>query len=238
MISLFKPTKLEWQHKFLQKQQRVADARLRRFYQSPPVSGETVIGSTPLVALDFETTGLNPNQHDILSIGLVPFDLHRIRLQQARYWTVKPEDQLHEESVVIHGITHSKVQRAPDLIDVLDEVLDCLAGKVVVVHYQHIERPFFDSALRKRINEGIEFPLIDTMEIESQWAKQQFGGWLNRLKGKSLPSVRLAQSRRRYGLPDYSAHHALTDAIATAELFQAQIAHHFSSQTPVSELWR
>ncbi|OZT82344.1 DNA polymerase III subunit epsilon, partial [Vibrio sp. 03_296] len=76
MISLLKPTKLEWQHKFLQKQQRVADARLRRFYQSPPVSGETVIGSTPLVALDFETTGLNPNQHDILSIGLGTLDLH------------------------------------------------------------------------------------------------------------------------------------------------------------------
>lgn len=238
MIAYLKTTKLDWQEKFRQKQQRVTDARLQRFYQSLPVSGDTPLGSVPLVALDFETTGLNPNQHDILSIGLVPFDLRRIRLQQARYWTVKPDAHLHEESVVIHGITHSKVQTAPDLNEVLDEVLACLAGRIAVVHYRHIERSFFDSALRKRLGEGIEFPLIDTMEIENQWAQKAFGGWLNRLKGKRLPSLRLAQSRRRYGLPDYSAHHALTDAIATAELLQAQIAHRYSPETKLAELWR
>jgi DNA polymerase-3 subunit epsilon len=35
------------------------------------------------------------------------------------------------------------------------------------------------------------------------------------------PSVNLAAARGRLGLPDYHAHDALTDAIATAELFLA-----------------
>jgi DNA polymerase-3 subunit epsilon len=38
-------------------------------------------------------------------------------------------------------------------------------------------------------------------------------------------------------LPDYTPHHALTDAIATAELLQAQIAHHFSPDMPVKDFW-
>ncbi len=32
-------------------------------------------------------------------------------------------------------------------------------------------------------------------------------------------------------------HHALTDALATAELLQAQIAYHFDPDTPISEVW-
>jgi DNA polymerase-3 subunit epsilon len=34
-----------------------------------------------------------------------------------------------------------------------------------------------------------------------------------------VPSTNLTETRRRLGLPDYQAHDALTDAIATAELF-------------------
>jgi DNA polymerase-3 subunit epsilon len=37
--------------------------------------------------------------------------------------------------------------------------------------------------------------------------------------GGDGPSINLAAARRRLGLPDYQAHDALTDAIATAELF-------------------
>ena len=50
-------------------------------------------------------------------------------------------------------------------------------------------------------------------------------------------SIRLADSRQRYGLPHYAAHNALIDAIATAELLQAQVLHHFGPQTRVSDLW-
>ena len=36
---------------------------------------------------------------------------------------------------------------------------------------------------------------------------------------------RLDDCRERYGLPRYGAHNALTDAIATAELWLAQMSH-------------
>ncbi len=53
-----------------------------------------------------------------------------------------------------------------------------------------------------------------------------------------MTAVRLGQSRLRYGLPAYTPHHALTDAIATAELLQAQVAYHFDSKINVSTLWK
>ena len=58
-----------------------------------------------------------------------------------------------------------------------------------------------------------------------------------RLLGKKPVSIRLADSRLRYGLPHYAAHNALIDAVATAELLQAQVLHHFSRETRIGDLW-
>ncbi len=58
------------------------------------------------------------------------------------------------------------------------------------------------------------------------------------LIGRPPASIRLHESRQRYNLPAYTGHHALSDALATAELFQAQIARHYSWQAPVGSFWR
>jgi len=229
---------IDWPQRLANRAGEARDSRLQKFYRAGTVRGDTPLASTPFVALDFETTGLDVEQHGIVSVGLIPFDLRRIRCAQARHWVVKPRKALVEESITYHGITHSDIQRAPDLSQVLDEILEALAGRVVVVHYRAIERRFLDAALQARIGEGIEFPVVDTLELEALAQREVPRGWLTRLRGHRRPSVRLADSRLRYGLPYYAPHHALTDALATAELFQAQVAHHYSPTTPVAELWR
>ncbi|PSW16908.1 3'-5' exonuclease [Photobacterium sanctipauli] len=213
------------------------DPRLKQFYSTSLPSGDTPLKDVEFVALDFETTGLDPKKDEIISIGIVPFTMKRIRCRDSAQWFVNPHRPLEEESVIIHGITDSEVENAPDLLKILEKVLDSLAGKIVVVHYKNIEREFMNQALQTRLNEGIHFPVIDTLAIESAIQQRDFGGFINRLKGNRPGSVRLGRSRQRYGLPAYQPHHAVTDALATAELLQAQIAYHFSPDTPLSELW-
>ncbi|MBR0573510.1 MULTISPECIES: 3'-5' exonuclease [Pasteurellaceae] len=227
----------DWQDFYQQQAEQSKNPLLKQFYQAGIINGDTPLSDIEFVALDFETTGLDATVDDIVSIGLIPFDLKRIYCNQARHWIVRPKQELEEQSVVIHGITHSDIFNAPDLHKVLDDLLTILANKIVVVHYRPIERQFFNSALMVRINEGILFPVVDTMQIEGniQYEKRSL---IDRLLGKKIPSVRLANSRTRYGLPAYSAHNALTDAIATAELLQAQISYHFCENTPVKELWQ
>lgn len=237
MTRIFKSPAVDWHFKFAQKLDRVQDERLKDYYSKPLPAAETPISEVTFLALDFETTGLNPSKDGIITIGLVPFTLNRIYLKQARHWTLRPSQKLEEESVVIHGITHNDILDAPDLNEVLDEVLKAMSGHIPVVHYRRIERNFLDNALRARLGEGIEFPVLDTLEIESQVQHKLAGGLWNKLKGKKPGSVRLGQSRRRYHLPDYTPHHALTDAIATAELLQAQIAHHYDASRPLKEFW-
>lgn len=227
----------DWPTFFTMLADQAKDQRLQHYYSAGMVSGDTPLKEVPFVALDFETTGLDPKQDEIISIGLVPFDINRIRCRESAQWFVNPNRPLEEESVVIHGITDSDVSRAPELLRILEEVLSALAGKIVVVHYRQIEREFMNSALKSRLNEGIRFPVVDTLAIESAVQHRQFGGLWNKLKGNKPGSVRLGRCRQRYGLPVYPPHHALTDALATAELLQAQIAYHFDPETPISEIW-
>ena len=213
------------------------DPRLKTFYGTPLPAAETPIRKVPLMALDFETTGMDPEHNGIVSIGMVPFTLERIHVSRRRYWIVRPREELREESVVIHHITHSEIQEAPDLETILGDVLETLAGHVPVVHYHRLERPFLDQAIRARLKEPLLFPMIDTMLIEAMRYRASWRARLRRWVGMEPESIRLQESRARYGLPAYSGHHALTDALATAELFQAQMAWRFSPETPLSDLW-
>lgn len=227
----------EWPVLFDERARHARDYRLERFYRAGAVSADTPLSEVPFVAMDFETTGLNQKKDAIVSIGLVPFNMQRIRCKDARHWIVNPHKPMAEEAVVIHGITHSEVQTAPDLLLVLDELLTALAGAVVVVHHKAIERGFLAASLQARLNEGIVFPVVDTMELEARLHRDKPLGLWARLRGKKPASIRLADSRYRYHLPFYQPHHALTDALATAELLQAQMAHHYQPDTPISDIW-
>ncbi len=229
---------IDWQQRFKDKKSTAVHPLLRTFYaESQLPSLNTPIQDCELLAMDFETTGLNPKKDSIISVGIVPFTLDRIFLKSAKQWEVKPRTKLTSDSIVIHGITHNDLANAPDFLDIIPELLESMKGKIVVVHYHPIERQFLNRALLHRLKEGIDFPIIDTLELELGIQKSLISGFMNRLKGKKMPSVRLQQTRRRYGLPTYTPHHALTDAIATAELLQAQISKHDSESSFIERFW-
>lgn len=230
----------DWPARLRELAAQARDPRLQKYYAKGTVQPETPLSQTPLMALDVETTGLNPSVDGIVSIGLVPMQLDRILSSRSRHWIVKPRAPLGAASVAIHGITDSQVQHAPDLDLVLDALLDAIAGHVLVVHCRDIERRFLDAAITARIGEGLQFPVLDTMELEARIHRDQPRSVVDRLLGRKPPwvSIRLGDSRARYGLPRYRPHHAMTDALASAELLQAQVAHHYSPDVPVSAMWQ
>lgn len=226
-----------WPEYIARRADEARDERLRRFFQAGVPDPDQPLRDVRLLALDLETTGMDVNRHGIVSIGMVPFTISRIHGGQSWYQVVRPRRMLREESVLIHHITHSEIAQAPDLNDVLGEVLNHLTGYLPVVHYHPIERRFLNEAVKLRLGESLLFPMIDTMVLEARWQRQSFRARLNKWLGGQPWSIRLHESRERYNLPFYHGHHALTDALATAELFQAQVAHRFSADTPVGKLW-
>lgn len=229
---------LDWPARLARLAEGSRDPRLRAFYAAGCASAETPLGEAQLVALDIETTGLDAGRDAIVSIGLQPFDLRRIRCQEARYWLVQPHGALHARSVTLHHLTHSTLHQAPDFAEHFEALLDALAGRIAVVHYQHIERPFLAAAVQRLCGERWQFPLIDSMALEARLHPTRRPRWLQRWWPERRPSLHLTDCRNRYHLPGYHSHHALADALACAELLQAQSAWHYPASTPLGALWQ
>lgn len=202
----------------------VPEGPVRDFLSAPLIEKNQDVHSVSLLSLDFETSGLDSTRDHIVSVGYVVVDSGEIQLSTATHELVRAEKLLTEESVVIHKITDDDVSAGRPLVEVVGKLLQALAGKIMVAHNAKIELSFLTQACRKLYGISPRFPAIDTMSIARQWMER-------RNKEIEQGDLRLFNLRKRYGLPMYQAHNALTDAIATAELLQAQIAHMDSSKS-------
>ena len=186
-----------------------------REYLARPLPGPTTpYTRLPLLAVDLETTGLDPAKDQILSIGFVPVDGLSIVLGGARQMLVRgaPVGQ----SATIHGLTDDTVAGGLDLAEALAALLRALRGRVLLAHHAAVERDFLGAACQRVHGQPLPCISVDTMQLEHRL--------LNRGWGQEPPqgSLRLGAARERHGLPRYRSHEALTDALACAELYLAQ----------------
>ena len=193
----------------------VRDPLARAYLNAPLPDIRQPLERASFLALDFETTGLDPRTDRILSMGCVPLEEGRIRLREARHCIVNAGIPLKGKSVAIHHITDAEAGRGCDLRQMMEALLPAMQGRILLVHYAAVERRFLHAAMESLYGAVLPFYVVDTMELERRR--------LSRANPHVKPAdLRLAACRARYGLPPHRPHHALEDAIATAELFLAQ----------------
>ena len=169
------------------------------------------------LVLDIETSGLDPKQDRMVSLGWVCIQQGVIELDSARYMLL--EDAEIGENVGIHMITDTDVQQHGKKSEsVLRYLRHLLRTRMLVMHHAPMELGFLKPAWQAQGLPNFSVNWLDTLAIERAKAHRmqqpiQDGGF------------RLGACRERYALPDYQGHDALTDALATAELLLAQIAY-------------
>ena len=197
---------------------KAPEGPLKLYLSVPIINLEQPIMNSDILAVDFETTGLNAKQDNILSIGYVELAGSKIRLDSCYHQIVAAHCELEDDNVTIHNITDKEKASGRPLASVVEDLLAALAGKTMLVHYAQIEKTFLEQACIKLYGMAPIFPVIDTLAL----AKKRH----DRCSQAYAPSrLHLSNLREEYGLPRYSAHNALNDAIATAELFMAKVQH-------------
>lgn len=189
----------------------------------PPPNRKADCRKIEIVAIDLETTGLDPKKDDILSIGLVHIDDWGVKLGTSWHRIVRVDKAIPGESAVIHQITDDQSAAGEPLEDLLPEVLKRMAGKPMLVHYSPIEQNFISAACQRLYGAPFVVPIIDTLEIGQRVFERR-----NHLIQPG--DLRLFNLRPRYNLPQYKAHNALSDALATAELFLAMADNLYPNQ--------
>ncbi len=170
-------------------------------------------------ALDLETGGLDPKRDPIIALGMLPIRAGRVRLGEAYRTLVRPDDgrPIDPQSVQAHQLVWGEVKDAPPIGDVLPEVDRRMAGGVLLVHNKGIDVAFLKDAYRRCGRRWASPPVVDTVDLLVRLGRKAH---LHRPElPADLPTVNLSAAREAHGLPPYQAHDALSDALATAELF-------------------
>jgi len=168
-------------------------------------------------ALDLETSGLDAQRDAILSVGMVPIRQGTIRWGERFYSLVKPPRRypLNVDSLRVHHILPEEVEHAPALPRVMGEVRRRLREGPLIVHYGKLDLRFLRLAFLSLRWPWHRPTVIDTLHLLGRL------GHRRRLIGapEGPPPADLARARKTLDLPFYIQHHALHDALATAELF-------------------
>lgn len=192
---------------------RSCPAGVVRDYLSAPFPAlSSPLAEVELLAIDLETTGLDPAKDRILSIGFVPVTGLSIELAGARSIVVASDAEV-GQSATIHRLTDDDIARGVPLPQALAETLGQLSGRVLLAHHDAVETEFLAAACVAQFGAAPVFCSVDTLRLGMEY--------LERISDEGAGKLRLAALRSRFGLPRYRAHDALTDALAAAELYLA-----------------
>ncbi len=88
-----------------------------------------------IVALDTETTGLNPKKDEILTIGAVKIRGNKILLSKTFEESIRPKGEIDRDSIKIHLIRECDLKDAKDAEEVILGLLRFIGNRPLVGYY-------------------------------------------------------------------------------------------------------
>ena len=176
------------------------------------------IGQVDFVAFDTELTGLDFKRDSIISIGAVKLHGTAILPGETFYRLVKPECELKRKSVVIHELTHTDLECAEDLLDVVGDFIRFVDSAVLMGHFVHIDLNFVNKVLQQNFGVTLKNSAVDTATLHD-WLYENDSRFARHYQGMTLQSD-LFSMAKRYGVEAGKSHNAFSDAYITAQLFQ------------------
>jgi DNA polymerase-3 subunit epsilon len=191
---------------------RAPEGAALAFSQAPRPADAVAWREASWCALDLEMTGLNPRTDEIIAIGAVPIEQGRIVLGGSLYTLVRASKRSQHGAVLVHKLRLVDVADAPSLEEAIERVLELLAGRVPVFHTAAIESGFLARQFDRR---HVRLPAAADTEALGRW-------WLEARDGSApAPGISLGRLADALGQPAETPHHALGDALTTAEAFLA-----------------
>jgi DNA polymerase-3 subunit epsilon len=176
--------------------------------QGPPRGQKKMPWRTvELASLDFEATGLNFDRDRIISLGVVPIEGGRIDVGRSVYELVDPGDvALTGETVTIHGLRPIDVHGASSADAARETLRHALAGRFLITWYATVEASFLAKLFGTR---------------PSRWMRRSIDvrKLVVGVLGPDAARLTLEQAAAHFDVPVASPHHALDDALVTAQLF-------------------
>jgi DNA polymerase III subunit epsilon len=167
------------------------------------------------IALDLETTGLDPANDRIVEIGAIAIHRGNIELNDYFHRVLATSGEVKAENRIVHGVTAKEQYDGSATHDALGALVAWMGEAPLVGFFTEFDVKFLRTALASHANK----------QIAKKFAEQYID--LARIAPAVFPDAKaksLGEWSATLGLPIRKQHRALADALATAHLLQRVLA--------------
>ena len=166
------------------------------------------------VVVDLETSGLNMNRDQVLSIGAVVIEDGAIDLSQQFERTLLRTDHKVSPAVLIHGLAPSAIAAGSEPVQALLDFMEFVGDSPLLAFHAPFDQHMLGRALKESLNYCLKHPFLDVAEIAPMLFPQA-----------NLRKAGLDDWTRFFGLHAEERHNASADALVTAELALILFSH-------------
>jgi DNA polymerase III subunit epsilon len=182
------------------------DLAFRFLFDEPPAD--------EAVAIDCETTGLDPRRDDIVTVAAVHIRGARILAASRFEAMVKPAAKMNVEAIKVHRLREGDVAGGRTMEEVLPELLRFIGSRPLVGYYLEFDLAMINKHARQLI--GIELPNRQ-IEVSGLYYERKYGDAPRGVEMDLTFTAILAD----LGLPLLDQHDAFSDALMTAMMYVA-----------------
>ena len=159
------------------------------------------------IVLDTETTGLSVKDgHRIVEIGCLELE-NLIPTQNKFHYYLNPERKVSEKAMEVHGYTDEFLSNKKKFFEVVDEFLDFIRGKKLIIHNAEFDLSHLNNELKILGKDLVKNDIVDTLTL----ARDKFPG----------SSISLDALCKRYRIDNSkrNLHTALVDCDLLAKVY-------------------
>ena len=181
-------------------------ARLQQL-PAPGTLGDNTLRDQRWVVLDLETSGLNLNRDQVLSIGAVVIEDGAIDFSQQFERTLLRAQTKLSPSVLIHGLGPSAIAAGCDPAEALLDFMDFVGDSPLLAFHAPFDQHMLGRALKDSLGYRLAHPFLDVADLAPLLCPQAH-----------IREAGLDDWIAHFNLQVGERHHASADALATAEL--------------------
>ena len=185
----------------------LADAHFSFMYDTPPAD--------EWVALDCETTGLDVNRDEIISIGAVRIVGNRLLTSQRLELIVRPERSMAQASMRVHLLRERDVAAGMPPEQAMRQLLEFIGSRPLVGYYLEFDVGMINRAIWPMLGVGLPQHKIDISALYYDMKNRQLPAHLR----NERIDLRFETIMRELELPCRDAHDALNDAVMAGLAF-------------------
>lgn len=168
------------------------------------------------VALDLETTGLDVQRDEILSLAAIPGRGDRIRLRERLDLRLRSDSPHIAEAIRHHRLRPHDLEQGLALDDALRQLLAMLGNRPLLGWFIDFDAAMLDRACRHRFGFALPNRRIDV--------RDEYRAWYARRQPYADPDLGFERMAEQLGVPVFARHTALGDALSAAAMHCAMVA--------------